>query len=422
MRQNNQTHSIAWNLILLYLVLVFIGWVNIYSASMNEVHYAPLDFSTKYGKQLLWIGVSILTATLILFFDTTFFKHFSGIFYLLSIVSLLGLFIFGKRINGAASWYAIGSFALQPTEFAKVAVTLGVAKLLGDKQFDLKLIKNQINALLLILIPAILITLQPDPGSALVYLAFFFVFYREGLPKSYIVLSLGFIVSALLIIKFGFLIVEIFAAIIFIAFLYYMFKNKIHFFRKNIVYYILLYTVVGISIFGIDYGYTKLPQRHIDRIDLALGIVVDTKGKGYNTEQSKIAIGSGGLFGKGFLQGSQTKGDFVPEQHTDYIFSTVGEEWGFLGSSLVIVLFVLFILQIIRIAELQKTKFSRAYGYGIASIFFFHFTINIGMAMGLLPTIGIPLPFFSYGGSSILAFTILLFIFIDLDANKRNEW
>ncbi len=421
MRKSN-VNSISWNLIFLYLILVFIGWLNIYSASKTDLHYELLDFSSKYGKQLLWIGVSIVTVTLILFVDTRFFQQFSSIFYIISLISLIGLFLFGKTINGATSWYSIGDFTLQPTEFTKIAVALGVAKLLGDKQFDLRIFKNQISAFILLLIPAILIILQPDPGSALVYLSFFFVFYREGLPKYYIVLSLIFLISALVAIKIGFIPFEIITLIIFAFFLFYMYKNKAHFFRKNILYYISFYIGFAIYILVISFGFKHLPQRHIDRINLALNIVEDTKGKGYNTEQSKIAIGSGGLFGKGYLQGTQTKGDFVPEQHTDYIFSTVGEEWGFVGSTFVIIIFVLFILQIIKIAELQKSKFSRVYGYSIAGIFFFHFTINIGMAIGILPTIGIPLPFFSYGGSSILAFSILLFIFIDMDANKGNEW
>jgi len=422
LRKSKQTNSIAWNLIILYLILVFIGWINIYSASKTDIHFEIFDFSSKYGKQLLWIGVSLITASIILFVDTRFFQQFSSIFYIFSILTLIGLFVFGKTVNGATSWYSIGSFTLQPTEFTKIAVALGVAKLLGDKQFDLKNFNNQIIAFVLLIIPSILIILQPDPGSALVYFSFFFVFYREGLPKYYIVLSITFLISALLIIKFGYLYLEILTFIIFITFLFYIYKYKTHFLRKNILLYFSLYIGFSIFIFTVSFTFKHLPQRHIDRINLALNIVKDTKNKGYNTEQSKIAIGSGGFFGKGFLQGTQTKGDFVPEQHTDYIFSTVGEEWGFLGSSIVIILFVLFILQIIRIAELQKTKFSRVYGYGIASIFFFHFTINIGMAIGILPTIGIPLPFFSYGGSSILAFSILLFIFIDLDANKGNEW
>ena len=420
--REDKINSISWNLVLLYLILVFIGWVNLYSASMSDIHSNILIFSSMYGKQLLWISVSVVTVSIILFVDTRFFQKFSSVFYIISLLSLIGLFAFGKTVNGATSWYSVGSFTLQPTEFTKIAVTLGIAKLLGDKQFDLRIFKNQINALIILLIPSILIILQPDPGSALVYLSFFFVFYREGLPRYYIILALTLLITAILVIKFGFIALEIFVLLIFITFLNYIYSYKNHFFRKNIISYVSAYLIFSFFIVGVNFGFKKLPQRHIDRINIALNIEKDTKGKGYNQEQSKIAIGSGGIFGKGFLQGTHTKGNYVPEQHTDFIFSTIGEEWGFTGSTIVIIIYLIFIVQIIRTAENQKSKFSRVYGYSIASIFFFHFTINIGMAIGILPTIGIPLPFFSYGGSSILAFSILLFIFIDLDANKNNEW
>lgn len=414
--------GIDWKLIFLYVVLVFIGWINLYSASKTETHFEIFDFSALYGKQLIWISFSLILIVIILFLETKFYIQFASIFYLISILSLLGLFVFGKHVNGATSWYGIGNFSLQPTEFTKAAVALGVAKLLEDKQFDLKLISNQLKAILILLIPAILIILQPDPGSALVYLTFFFVYYREGLPKSYIVISLLLLFTSIFIIKFGFMSIEIIALLLFILFMLYMHKYKKYFFRKYWIQYIGFYLATSIFIFGTFYLYEKLPQRHIDRINLTLNIVKDSKNTGYNTRQSEIAIGSGGLFGKGYLEGTQTKGDFVPEQHTDYIFSTVGEEWGFVGSSIVIILFIIFILRIVKLAELQKTKFSRIYGYGIASIFFIHFTINVGMVIGVIPTIGIPLPFFSYGGSSLWAFTILLFIFIRFDANRSNEW
>ncbi len=420
---NSNINKIDVKLIILYLILIFIGWINIYSASKTDIHYELLDFSSKYGKQLLWIGASLLSIIVILFIDTRFYIQFSGVFYILALLSLIGLFLFGKTINGATSWYAIGGMTIQPTEFAKIAVALGIANLIGDKQFDLLLIKNQIKAFILLIIPSILIILQPDPGSALVYLSFFFVFYREGLPKYYIVLSAILILTAIFLIKYGYLLILFISFVLFLFFLFTTYTKKIHLFRKYWISYIVIFLTYVTFIFATFYTFKNLlPERHVNRIELVLNIVKDTKGKGYNIEQSKIAIGSGGFFGKGFLEGTQTKGDFVPEQHTDFIFSTVGEEWGFLGSSIVIILFILFILRIIQIAELQKSKFSRIYGYSIASIFFIHFTINIGMVIGILPTIGIPLPFFSYGGSSILAFTILLFIFIRLDANRVNEW
>ncbi len=422
-KSNSNIIGIDWKLVFLYLILVFIGWINIYSASKTDIHFEIFDFSTKYGRQLLWIGFSFILIVVILFVDTEFYKQFSGIFYLISMLSLLGLFVFGKKINGATSWYGFGNFSLQPTEFAKIAVSLGIAKLIGEKQFDLQIIKNQLKAFLILLIPSVLIILQPDPGSALVYLTFFFVFYREGLPRYYIILAMVLLISSIFTIKYGYIIMEIVTLLIFISFLVYTYNYKKYFFRKYWIYYIAFYLSFFIFIVATSYIYNNfLPQRHVDRINLALNIVKDTKGKGYNIKQSEIAIGSGGFLGKGYLEGTQTKGDFVPEQHTDFIFSTVGEEWGFLGSTIVIVLFMVFILRIIQIAETQKSKFSRIYGYSIASIFFIHFTINIGMVIGIVPTIGIPLPFFSYGGSSLWAFTILLFIFIRLDANKSNEW
>ncbi|MEE9349219.1 MAG: rod shape-determining protein RodA [Flavobacteriaceae bacterium] len=425
MRTNNSNiNKTDWKLISIYLLLIVFGWINIYSASKTDLHFKILDFSTEYGRQILWVVLSFFLIIPVLFLDTRFYKNFSGIFYIISILSLIGLFVFGKRINGASSWYAIGSITtIQPTEFAKIAVSLAIANLISDKQFDFEKVKNQFIALIYLLIPALLIILQPDPGSALVYLSFFFVFYREGLPKYYISIAISLLLIAIFTIKFGYISIEISIVFLFILFLRYMYKYKNLFFRKFWIQYIGVFIGLVIFIFGIHYSYKNLlPKRHTDRIDLALNITEDTINKGYNQEQSKIAIGSGGFFGKGFLEGTQTKGNFVPEQKTDFIFSTVGEEWGFIGSSIVIILFVILILRIIYIAELQKSRFSRVYGYSIASIFFIHFTINIGMALGVLPTIGIPLPFFSYGGSSFLAFTLLLFIFIRLDANRTNEW
>lgn len=420
---NTNVLKFDWKLILLYFILVTIGWISIYATSKSDTHNEIFDFSVRYGKQLIWITLSVVLIVIILFLDTRFYIQFSSVFYIVSVLSLIGLFVFGKTINGANSWYSIGNFSLQPSEFAKFAVSLGLAKLLSDKQFDLKLIRNQLKALLLISIPILLIILQPDQGSAIVFLSLFFVFYREGLPKYYIVIAFSLLVLVILIIKYGFIYIEIGFVILFLSFVFY--KNKDHNYhsRKYWLHYIIIYLSTAIFIFGTHYIYNnKLPQRHKDRIDLVLNIIEDTKGKGYNTLQSEIAIGSGGMLGQGYLNGSQTHGKFVPEQDTDYIFSAIAEEWGFLGSTLIIMLYMTFIILIIKSAEKQKSKFSRVYGYCIASIFFIHFAINIGMVIGLLPTIGIPLPFMSYGGSSLWAFTILLFIYIRLDANKSNEW
>ena len=405
------------------MLLVLIGWLNIYATSKSDLHYEIFDFSVRYGKQLIWIVLSIFLITLILFLDTRFYIRFSSLIYLISVLSLIGLFIFGKTVNGAKSWYAIGDFSIQPSEFAKIAVALGVAKLLGEKQFDMTTLNNQLKALLLISIPALLIILQPDQGSALVFLSMFFVFYREGLPRNYIYIGFILIILAILIIKYGTISINIGITALFVLFLLYLNKKDKYKIRKH--WLRITSSYIGLLLFSLSIYYiynNQLPQRHKDRIDLALNIIKDKQGKGYNTLQSEIAIGSGGFLGQGYLKGSQTHGKFVPEQDTDYIFSAIAEEWGFLGGSIVIILFMLLILRLIKVAESQKSKFSRVYGYSIASIFFIHFAINIGMVIGIVPTIGIPLPFMSYGGSSLWSFTILLFIFIRLDANKSNEW
>ena len=421
-RNQNILFNVDWNLIFIYLLLTLIGWINIYATSYSAEHHKILDFSATYGKQIGFIISGFAIIVFLLFIESKFYIQLSSIFYLIAILSLIGLFILGKTVNGAKSWYAIGNFTLQPSEFAKIGVALGVAKLLGDKQFKFNNFQNQLKAFTLIFIPLALIALQPDMGSALVFFTFFFVFYREGLPKYYIIVGLSFITLAVTIIKFGLIPVEITLFVIFLLFLYFVFKKNRYFFRKYWMQYILIYISVAFFAFFISFVYNNvLPKHQKDRIDLTLGIIKDNKGKGYNILQSQVAIGNGGLTGRGFLKGQQTKGKFVPEQHTDFIFSAIGEEWGFLGSTFVILLYLALILRIIHLAENAKSKFTRVYGYGIASIFFFHFAINIGMVIGLFPTIGIPLPFLSYGGSSFWAFTILLFIFIRLYANNKYE-
>ena len=396
--------------------------MNIYAATHSDETVSLFDFSTKHGKQILWIGLSFLLIIGILFVDSKIFERFSSIIYLISMASLAGLFVFGKKINGATSWYDLGATSLQPSEFAKFATVLALARLLNDKQYDLKLFKNQIKAFIIIFLPAILITLQPDPGSALIYTAFFFVLYREGLPIYYIAIGGFAILVFILTLAFGFNIVLLSTYTIFSLFILYIIyyrKKSLKFQWMNIM---GLYAICGLFIFSVDYVYNNIfEQRHRDRFNILLGKSNDTRGVGYNTNQSVLTIKSGGFSGKGYLQGDRTQGNFVPEQHTDYIFSTIGEEWGFLGTSLLIIVFTFFVLRIIQLAERQKTTFSRVYGYGIAAIFFFHYLINIGMVIGLFPTIGIPLPFFSYGGSGLWGFTILLFIFIKLDASKSYE-
>jgi len=403
-----------WITIFIYIALVGIGWINIYSASFDDSATKFFDFSQIYIKQLVWICLSLVLITFILAVESKFYERFSSVIYIISLLSLLGLFVLGKNVNGATSWYFLGGFSIQPSEFAKAATALALAKYVSDIQTDLKVFKDQIKALVLIFLPALIIVPQPDPGSALVYVALIFPLYREGLH--YIYLLLGFIVAALFVATLAFGITWVSLGIIIIAG-FVLLKNKKQ--KPSFLKYgFIILACIGFS-FSVNYIFENvLEQRHRDRFNIVLGKEVDTKDIGYNTNQSEIAIGSGGWTGKGWLQGTQTKGKFVPEQDTDYIFSTVGEEWGFLGSSLVVLLFLFLIIRLLILAERQKSQYSRVYGYSVASIIFFHFFINIGMVSGLLPTIGIPLPFFSYGGSGLWGFTILLFIFIRLDASN----
>ena len=421
--KNNIFYGIDWILVILYVTLVGFGWVNIYATTTSVNNSEILDLSTRYGKQLLWIILCVPLIILILFFNSKFYEKFASILYFISILSLAGLFLFGKNINGATSWYNFGFMGLQPSEFAKAFTALALAKLLSDRQYNLKLIKNQIKAFIIIFLPALLIALQPDLGSVLVYLSFFFVLNREGLTLNYIILGSLAIILFLLTLLFGpsTIIVIVFTVLSIIVF-YYLRRNK-GYFKFNWFKILGIYVVFGIYIFSSGYIFNNVFEQHQrDRFEILLGLSKDTKKIGYNTNQSLQAISSGGGFGKGFLQGDRTQGNFVPEQDTDYIFSTVGEEWGFLGSSLVIILFMLLLYRIIYLAETHKNKFGRIYGYSLASILFFHVVINIGMVTQLLPTVGIPLPFFSYGGSSLWGFTLLLFIFIKLDANKSYDW
>ena len=401
-----------WITIFIYIALVAIGWINIYSASFNEASTSFFDVKQVYTKQLMFICLSVLLIIFILAIEAKFYERFSSIIYLIALFSLLGLFLFGKNINGATSWYAVGGFTIQPSEFAKVATSLALAKYVSDIQIDLLTYQDQIKSLIIVFLPAILIIPQPDPGSALVYLALIFALYREGLPTIYLLFS--FILAALFVATLSFGTVWVSLLILLITGII-IFKSE----KKTIFKYgILAVACIGFSI-SVNFIFENvLEQRHRDRFNIVLGKQVDTKSIGYNTNQSEIAIGSGGWTGKGWLQGTQTKGKFVPEQDTDYIFSTVGEEWGFIGSMGVVVLFLFLIIRLLILSERQKSQFSRIYGYSVASILFFHFFINIGMVSGLLPTIGIPLPFFSYGGSGLWGFTILLFIFIRLDASN----
>ena len=403
-----------WPTIYIYITLVVIGWVNIYSASYSTTSTAFFDFSQVYVKQLVWISLSLVLIPFILTVEAKFYERFSSIIYIISLISLVGLFFLGKNVNGATSWYFLGGFSIQPSEFAKAATALALAKYVSDIQTDLKSFKDQIKSLIIVFLPALIIIPQPDPGSALVYVALIFPLYREGLHFIYLLLS--FIIAALFVatLAFGTFWVSL-GILIIIAIIYFKnYKKKQSIFKYGFI----ALACIGFSI-SVNFIFENvLEQRHRDRFNIVLGKEVDTKSIGYNTNQSEIAIGSGGWTGKGWLQGTQTKGKFVPEQDTDYIFSTVGEEWGFLGSIGVVILFITLIIRLLILAERQKSQYSRIYGYSVSSILFFHFFINIGMVSGLLPTIGIPLPFFSYGGSGLWGFTILLFIFIRLDASN----
>jgi rod shape determining protein RodA len=411
MKNQSIKKNLDWTCILIYSALVIMGWLNIYSSSLSSI-------DETYQKQLIFILLTIPLIFIILAIDGKFYEKYASIIFIGSLITLAGLFLFGKTIAGQRCWYAIGSFTIQPSEFAKAATSLALAKFLSDSQINLKETNRQIQALAIVFLPVLLILPQPDPGSALIYSIFIIVLYREGLPSWYV--WTGFVTIALFVLS---LVLEpqyvILIALLVILIVH--FKSRLG--DRNIVLSSILFVVISGFVLSVNYVFENVfKQHHRDRFNILLGKTVDLKGVGYNTNQSEIAIGSGGWIGRGFLEGTQTKGGFVPEQHTDYIFTTVGEEWGFAGSFVVIALFVGLFLRVIYLAERQKTKFSRVYGYCVAGILFTHFFVNIAMVVGIFPTIGVPLPFFSYGGSGLWGFTILLFIFLKMDANKVNEW
>lgn len=417
---NNILYRLDWWLILVYFLLVSFGIVNVYSATFNETLNGIFDISQPIGKQIFFLIFSLFVGLIILFINSKFFEQFATLGYLISMLLLAGLFLFGKTVSGATSWYNIAGLSLQPSELAKLTTALMIASLLSKFQSDLSTIPTLFKIGGYLFLPFILIVLQPDPGSALVFGSFFYPLFREGLNYVYMIIffSLLALFFVTLIFPIG-IVIGIISLVIFL--LYFILKNlnpKI----KIWPFILSLILSIGFS-FSVDYIFNNVfEQRHRDRINIVMGKEVDTQGVGYNINQSKIAIGSGGLKGKGFLEGTQTKGDFVPEQHTDYIFSTIGEEWGFRGSFFVILLFCLLIFRIIYQAEKQTNKFRRIYSYGVAGLIFTHFLINIGMSLGMVPTIGIPLPFVSYGGSSILAFSVMIFIHLNFDANRLNDW
>ncbi len=467
-RKINIWTNIDWVTVLLYLVLVVIGLINIYSAVSDESHQGIFDFSSRYGKQFTWIIAALIMAIAIMLVDGKFFSVFAYILYALSVLSLLAVLVFGMEINNSKSWFQIGAFSLQPAEFAKVGVALALAQYLSTPNIKIHSLNVVFRFVLIIFLPASLILLQPDVGTALVFLVFLMVIFREGVSLVYIYLAifmallflLAFylnntvmlvglvgvvLITSLIVIKnlrtvaIGFLIIGLFVlltwGVVFLigniptwdiiliisiilsspVILYLAFHRKI----KYVFGLLAFFIVVIVYTSSIDYIFNNVLKPHQQtRIHVMLGIKSDPLGYGYNINQSKIAIGSGGIFGKGFLQGTQTKFDFVPEQTTDFIFCTIGEEWGFVGSFIFIAIFSGLLIRLIHIAERQRSAFSRIYGYGVVMILFFHMTVNIGMTIGLVPVIGIPLPFISYGGSSLWAFTMLLFIFLRLDVGR----
>lgn len=455
---------------MLYLLIVFLGWVNIYSAVYNEEHHKIFDLSQRYGKQLVLIFGALVIALLVIVTDSRFYSLFAYSLYAAVILLLITVLLFGKDIHGAKSWFEFGTFRLQPAEFAKVGTALALARYLSSKGFNIRNLKNLFNTGLIIFVPALLILIQPDTGSTLVYFAFILVLYREGLSGGILLIGILMVVLFILtlimdkmtiiiaLLVVGYLVFWILdrnikrlliAVLIYISlagflfglkeftglelsvyfilifsliisgfiYIYFVYFQKI---QKAVLMYLLMFGSI-IFTFTVDYTFNNILEPHQQkRINILLGIESDPYGSGYNVNQSIIAIGSGGLSGKGFLQGTQTKFEFVPEQSTDFIFCTVGEEWGFLGTSLIIILFTVLLFRILFLAERQRSEFGRIFGYSVFVIFLCHIVINIGMTIGLLPVIGIPLPFMSYGGSSLWAFTILLFVFLRLDISRQE--
>jgi rod shape determining protein RodA len=403
-------------MLLLYLVLVLFGWVNIYAAVFNDDHASILDFSQSYGKQMVWIITALILGLFIIVVDSKFYTTFAFVFYGINILMLIVVLFVGKEIAGSKSWLGVGDFGIQPSEFAKIATAMALGKLLGESNRNITQQSTRLMAFAIIGIPILFILLQNDTGSSIVFMSFLLVFYREGMNGTIIWFGLLAIFIFIFTLIFNLWYVLAFLTVSGLIIWYVIRK-----YRKGIITLVIIYVMsIGFT-FGVKYVFESVLQTHQrDRIEILLGLKSDPKGVGYNVNQSKIAIGSGGVLGKGFLQGTQTKFKFVPEQSTDFIFCTVGEEWGFLGSSFLVVVFISLILRIIFLAEKQRSPFSRIYGYGVAIILFTHFMINVGMTLGLMPVIGIPLPFLSYGGSSLWSFTVLLFIFIRLDMNKKD--
>ncbi|MFZ5431200.1 MAG: rod shape-determining protein RodA [Bacteroidota bacterium] len=471
-QRNKLWANIDWITVTIALVMMLLGWVNIYAAVYNEEHQSILDISQRYGKQLLWIGAAVIMALFILVIDSSFYVFFSWPIYGLVLLSLVLVLIAGVEINGQKSWFILwGDLRLQPSEFAKFGTALALAKLTSSFNFKLSGIQSFLMVGAVIMAPLLLILIQPDTGSAIVFVVFLLVLYREGMSGAVLFFGLLTVIlfllsmltenQVLLLLLFGGSILTHFilhqrikisaiaagigsgvillllgvnylagsmfdaeyvilagSTVSMLGFAIYILRTRM---KRSMVIVGIFFASVAFT-YSVDFVFHDVLKSHQrDRINELLGIQSDPRGAGWNVNQSKIAIGSGGFSGKGFLNGTQTKYNFVPEQSTDFIFCTVGEEWGFMGSLVVVALFVFLFVRLIILAERQRSVYSRVYGYSVASILFFHFAVNVGMTIGLMPVIGIPLPFFSYGGSSLWAFTILLFVFLRLDASRLDK-
>ncbi|GGG90898.1 rod shape-determining protein RodA [Parapedobacter pyrenivorans] len=409
--------EVDWFTILLWLLLCVIGWFNIHAAVFDPEHPGLFNMNTNYGKQSIYIFSAMIIAATILIVDAKFYSSFSPVFYAITILLLIAVLIVGRNVGGNQAWIPIGSFRLQPSEFAKLATCLLLARFLSAHSNKSPNLKTLLVGAVVIMLPVVLVLLQPDTGSALAFFALVFVFYREGYISGPWMLF-GALAILLFVLTLAFnqwAVIAVAAAITGLGIYY--FRRK----RKIITSLVILFVISATYVFCVEFVYDNILQSHQrDRINLILGQMDDPRGIGYQLNQSKIAIGSGQFWGKGYLQGTQTKYNFVPDQSTDFIFCTIGEEWGFVGSMVVIGIYLTLLLRIVNIAERQRTAFARIYAYGVASILFFHFAINIGMTIGIVPIIGIPLPFISYGGSSLWSFTILLFIMLKFDANKKG--
>lgn len=415
-QEQNIFANIDWKIVITYVLLVCFGWMNIYSAVYDESGAAIMDFSRQHGKQLIWIAVAFVTAIFILIIDSRFFSSTAYFIYGAILVLLVVVLFTASVTKGATSWISIGSFKLQPSEFAKFATALTFAKYLSSIDVDMRNVRTKMMASIIILVPALLVLLQHDTGSALVFVGFLLPFFREGL--SGIILVIGVVAAIIFVLALAFnkyIVIALLLAVLLGYIFLWLTKSKRT--LRNILKPIGVFVCCCMFVFSVDFVFENVLEPHQkDRIYVLLGKSNDPRGIDYNVNQSKIAIGSGELLGKGFLNGTQTKYNFVPEQETDFIFCTVGEEWGFVGSAVLIAAYLYLLIHLITMADRQRSRFARIYGYSVASIFFVHFTINIGMVLGLLPVIGIPLPFFSYGGSSLIAFTLMLFVFVRQDA------